>query len=149
MLEPRERSRFIPISRCASAKTAKKIDSEENSGPGNPDLFAEHNNCHRLVNELNGAIAERKSKLEIQDRVRRLFIAVAIHFRHEEQLFARFGYLDASRHTNRHANILAEYLQFSDELDLAVRPAVWIECGSLIGRMLTEHMSKEETMYGI
>ncbi len=116
-------------------------------GADEPDLYAEHVKCVCLVDELNDAFIDRKSKVRVQERVRSLLAVLAEHFRHEEELFAQYGYLDGPRHCERHAQILARYQQLAETLDGAAFPAAWIECGSLIGRMLEDHLEEEKVIY--
>lgn len=112
-----------------------------------PDLYAEHVQCLCLVDALNDALIDKKPKVRVQERVRSLLAVVAEHFRHEEELFAQYGYLDGPRHCERHAQILARYQQLADKLDGAALPAAWIECGSLIARMLEDHLEEEKLIY--
>ena len=86
--------------------------------------------------------------MDVQDQVHRLLAIVTRHFRHEEELFARYGYLDGPRHCERHSEILTKCQQFVDKLNESVPPAVWTAYGSLIGRMLEDHLDEEQGMFG-
>ena len=131
-----------------TANTAGTIGSRKSPGVDEPDLRAEHRTCFWLVDELNAVLLDQRSKQHIQDQVCRLLAAVTTHFRHEDGLFGRYGYLDGPRHSERHAEILAKCRKLSDKLNNARHSAVWIECGSRIGRMLEDHLEEERVIYG-
>jgi methyl-accepting chemotaxis protein len=124
------------------------IDSNESPSVDEPDLYEEHRKCIELVNDLNAALIEGTSRMDVQDQVHRLLAIVTSHFRHEEDLFARYGYLDGPRHCERHSEILTKCQQFADKLNESVPPAVWTEYGSVIGRMLEGHLEEDQMMFG-
>jgi|WetSurMetagenome_2_1015567.scaffolds.fasta_scaffold554468_1 hemerythrin-like metal-binding protein len=124
------------------------IDSKESPSAEEPDLYAEHRQCIKLADDLNNALIEGRSKIDVQDQVHRLLAIVASHFRHEEDLFVRYGYLEGPRHCQRHSEILTKCQQFADKLNEPVLPAVWIEYGSQIGRMLEDHLEEDQVMFG-
>lgn len=130
------------------ANTAGTIGSRKSPGIDEPDLHAEHRTCFWLVDELNDVLLDQRSKQYVQDQVLRLLASVTTHFRHEDGLFSQYGYLDGPRHSERHSEILAKYQKLSDKLNNALLPAVWIECGSHIGRMLEDHLEEERVIYG-
>ena len=131
------------------AVTAATIDIKHRSSADSPNLYAEHIKCIWLADELENAINERQSKAAIKEIVWRVYIAVEKHFRHEEQLFVQYGYVDGLRHSELHSTLLARFQQLSNELDTAVHAEVWIKCGSIIARMLAEHLKEEQVIYGI
>ncbi len=124
--------------------------SDRNESPGldEPDLYAEHRKCIELADELNAALIEGASKIYVQDQVHRLLALVTSHFRHEEELFARYGYRDGPRHCERHLEILTKCQQFVDKLNESAPRLVWTEYGSLIGRMLEDHLEEDRVMFG-
>jgi hemerythrin-like metal-binding protein len=101
-----------------------------------------------LVDELNDTLIDQRSRQQVQDQLRRLLAVVTTHFRNEDGLFLRYGYLDGPRHSKRHSEIVAKFQKLSDKLNSARLPAVWIECGSRIGRMLEDHLEEERVIYG-
>jgi len=124
------------------------IDRNESPSVDNSDLYAEHRKCIELADDLNAALIEGRSKTDVQDQVHRLLAIVTSHFHHEEESFARYGYLDGPRHCERHSEILTKCQQFADKLNESVPPAVWTEYGSLIGRMLEDHLEEDQVMFG-
>lgn len=126
-----------------------KIDRKKTPSTTRPDLYAEHKKCFWLVDDLNDALVEPKSKIDVQDQVRRLLALVTMHFRHEEALFALYGYLDGRCHCERHSAILAKSRQLSDELNKAISPVAWVKYGSLISRAVEEHLEEEQVIYEI
>ena len=148
MLNLRNRTKRQGLQGRLLAKTAQAFGGKDCPSAAKPDLYSEHKRCFWLVDDLNDALIGPSSKVAVQGEVRRLLAVVARHFRHEEELFARYGYLDGPRHCKRHSEILATCQQLSSKLNQAVHSAVWIECGSLIGRMLEEHLEEERVIYG-
>ena len=128
-------------------ETAGTFYFKDCPGADERDLYAEHVQCFCLVDELNDALIDKKPKVRVHEQVRNLLAVVAEHFRHEEELFAQYGYLDGPRHCERHAQILASFRQLADKLDGAAPPAAWIDCGSLIARMLEGHLEEEKVIY--
>jgi hemerythrin len=103
-----------------------------------------YSTCYRLLDELNNLIKERKSKADIQDVVRRLFIVVAINFARDERSYTKFEYFDALSIRELHSTILAKFLRLSDELDRTIRADDCIDYASLIASELTKDMKKKQ-----
>ena len=148
VLDLRNRTKRHQFHDHLPTKADETADGMDAPGTCKPDLYAEHKKCLWLVDDLNDVLIEPRSKIVVQDHVTHLLAVVAMHFRHEEQLFALYGYLDGSRHRELHAGILARSRQLSNELNKAVSRAGWVKCGSRIARMLEEHLAEEQVIYG-
>jgi hypothetical protein len=105
-------------------------------------FFAKYKICYRLLGDLDDLIAEKKSKAEFQDVVRRLFIVVAMIFMRDERSLAGGGRVDARSRKQLHSRILAKYIRISDEFDKATRRKDWIACASQIGRELAKDLQE-------
>jgi hemerythrin-like metal-binding protein len=147
MLNLREHSKLHHPVPHTSAGTFAKFEHQERLDGGYRNLYEEHRTCSRMLDNLDDVIIAGKSKSDLQDVVRRLFIAIWMHFRHEEELFAQYGFVDAPRHSALHSKILSNFLQLSDEIDRTALPAVWSNCGALIEQMLTQHITEEDALY--
>ena len=148
MLDLRNRTQRYLFQDHLPTKADETTDGSDVPRPSKPDLYAEHKKCSWLVDDLNDVLIAPRSKIDVQDLVRHLLAVVAMHFRHEEQLFSLYGYLDGPRHRELHSGILAKSRQLSDELNKAVFPVGWVKCGSRIARMLEEHLAEEQVIYG-
>ena len=148
MLNLRNRTNRHQFQDHLPTKADETTDGWDASGTSKPDLYAEHKKCFWLVDDLNDVLIEPRSKIDVQDLVSHLLVVVAMHFRHEEQSFSLYGYLDGPRHRELHSGILAQTRQLSDKLNKAVSPSDWVKCASRIARMLEEHLAEEQVIYG-
>ena len=123
------------------------IHWNEDLSVGIPEIDQEHQRFISLVNDLNYAIAEREEKAEVERRLRLVVADATTHFEHEERLFAEYGYPDAERHAELHAELNRQLLHILGEFRQSQSSYHWIERGLLIKRLLVEHLLEEDMKY--
>jgi hemerythrin len=123
------------------------IQWDESLSVGIPEIDADHQRFIALVNDLNSAISSRQEKPEVERRLRLIIADAHIHFEHEEKLFAEYGYPDAKRHAELHAEITSQYLRILDEFHRYKDSYLWIESGLLIKKLLVDHLLQEDMKY--
>ncbi|MEJ1464770.1 MAG: bacteriohemerythrin [Candidatus Sedimenticola sp. (ex Thyasira tokunagai)] len=128
-------------------KTHWKIEWSDALSMSNPEIDAEHRHFIELVNELNGAIRDRRDKSDIE-RIMKLILEDSIaHFSHEERLFVEKGFPSAQRHAQIHSELIRKFKQVLKEIHTTEFSREWIETGLTIRDLLVDHVLNEDTQY--
>lgn len=69
---------------------------------GHPIVDGQHKNLFTLVNKLQKAISENKSKMAVQDSIDLLTVYINTHFKTEEEIMQSNGYPDFEAHKKVH-----------------------------------------------
>ena len=124
-----------------------KIEWSEALSVGNPIIDAEHQYFLLLINDLNGAIAERRDKREIVRCMDLLREEAEAHFAHEEQLFAERGYPNAEIHSQHHAHISDLVRQTMQQFSTEEFSAAWLDSGRAIKDLMVSHILTVDAEY--
>jgi hemerythrin-like metal-binding domain len=72
----------------------------------------EHKRLIGLINDLHAAMLQSRSQEVVGDVLRKLVQYTQIHFRHEEEAFARTGYPGAAQHKAQHQRLTQQVMDF-------------------------------------
>lgn len=114
---------------------------------GVPEMDAEHRKFIQRVNELNLAVVEARDKAAVRQAIELMLAEAAHHFRHEEELLAKWKYPEAAAHAAKHAELAAQFHQVLKEFDEAEFSFVWAVKGLHVKQLLVAHLLKEDLKY--
>ena len=114
---------------------------------GVPEMDAEHRKFIFRVNELNLAIVEAKDKPTVRQALNLMLAEAANHFKHEEELLAKWKYPEAAAHAAKHAELWAQFGGLLEEFEQAEFSFVWAVKGLQVKQMLVAHLLKEDLKY--
>jgi hemerythrin len=106
---------------------------------GIPSIDAEHRRIVSLLDVLHAALLERGARETIAATLDELASFAALHWAHEEKLFAEVGFTEAPAHTEEHRLLAARVA----ELRTAVQkgePGVPLEVLDFIRTWLAHHI---------
>jgi hemerythrin-like metal-binding protein len=114
---------------------------------GDSEMDDEHRQFIARVNELNRSIVEIEDKATVAHAVDLMLIEAARHFKHEEELLARWNYPDTAAHAARHAALTAQFDRAVKEFAETDISFVWALKGLHIKQLLVEHLLNEDMKY--
>lgn len=129
------------------AKPMWQMDWNESLSMYIPEIDAEHQHFIRLVNELNEAIIVGMNKKMIKNLMRAILDDAAMHFAHEEAVFKEWGYPDAEKHAQKHAQITAFLNEVMKSVDRGKMAHGWLEAGLEMKHVLIQHILNEDMKY--
>lgn len=107
----------------------------------------EHKRLIAIINELHAAMLESRSQEVVGDVLRKLVQYTQIHFKHEEEAFARTGYPQAAQHEAQHRKLtqqVTEFVATSREKNAHLSMDVL----KFLKLWLLEHIEKSDKAYG-
>lgn len=114
---------------------------------GVPEMDEEHRQFIARVNELNRAIVEAKDKATVRQAMDLMLADAALHFRHEEELLAKWNYPESAAHTAKHVALTAQFERVLKEFEEAEFSFVWAVKGLRLKQLLVAHLLKEDLKY--
>jgi hemerythrin len=114
---------------------------------GVPEMDQEHREFIARVNDLNRAIIESEDKETVKRTMNLMLSEAAHHFRHEQELLARWRYPETAEHTVKHAQLTAQFERVMKEFVDADISFVWAVKGLHVKQLLVEHLLKEDMKY--
>lgn len=130
-----------------NATTPWTVTWTEELSVGIPEIDDEHKRFVILLNNLNAAIRERASAMALEALMQDVFADVREHFRHEEQLFAQYGYEGHDRHARQHEQIIRKFEEMSDTFRGNISESERIQIGLDIKNILVSHLINEDMKY--
>ncbi len=106
----------------------------------------EHKRLIALINELHTAMMESRSQDVVQSVLKRLVQYTEIHFKHEEDIFARTGYPDAAQHKIQHKKLVEQVLAFNTGREQNAQLSIGVL--KFLKQWLVEHIEKNDKAYG-
>ncbi len=88
------------------------MDPTLNSGI--PEIDAQHEGLHKLVDSLREVISIREKRHLIHPSVKRLHQMLVTHFEYEEALMGMVRYADLPQHTKMHKGVLKLFENYLD-----------------------------------
>lgn len=107
----------------------------------------EHKRLIALINELHAAMLESRSQEVVGEVLRKLVQYTQIHFKHEEEAFARTGYPHAAQHTAQHQKLAAQVSVFV-ETSREKNAHLSMDVLKFLKQWLLEHIEKSDKAYG-
>src|SRR5690242_9739423 len=81
---------------------------------GIPEIDVQHQRLFALAEELHLARSQGKSKLLLEQALRRLLAYTKVHFAAEEELMRSCGYAGAAAHKREHDRLTEQVVQFHE-----------------------------------
>ncbi len=114
---------------------------------GVAEMDDEHRQFIARVNDLNKAIVEIEDKATVARAMDLMLIEAGRHFKHEEQLLARWNYPEAAAHAAKHAELTAQFDRAMKEFAGTDISFVWALKGLHIKQLLVGHLLNEDMKY--
>jgi hemerythrin len=114
---------------------------------GVPEMDQDHRQFFARVNALNKAIADRADKAKVQRLMDLMLMEAAHHFWHEQRLLTKRNYPDAKVHSEKHAQVTAEFYRLMQEFQEVDARQVWERKGLQIRQLLVDHLLAEDMKY--
>ena len=96
---------------------------------------------------LNKAILECEDKATVERMMDLMLTEAAHHFRHEQELLARWKYPDTAAHTAKHAQLIAQFERVMKGFAQTDISFVWALKGLHLKQLLVEHLLQEDMKY--
>lgn len=113
---------------------------------GIDSIDEQHKKLVNMINALNDAISEGRSK----DIMQKIFDGLAVyttkHFAYEEDLFAQHGYAQSAAHQAEHNALLAQVGELKTKMDEGDF-MIGIEVMAFLKDWLTNHILKTDMAY--
>lgn len=124
-----------------------EIEWSERLSVGVPEMDEEHRQFIARVNDLNKAIVESENKATVERVMDLMLMEATHHFRHEQQLLARWNYPDTAAHAATHAQLTAQFERVMKEFAESDVSFVWALKGLHLKQLLVGHLLKEDMKY--
>ncbi len=115
---------------------------------GVASIDQQHRGLMDLVNLINDRATSHSPIAEFHDLFKRLYEASELHFRHEEELFARTSYERAARHRREHAGLLLILKRLCQALDHKALSANPTDYAAFLRTWLLSHIKNEDRHLG-
>jgi hemerythrin len=79
-----------------------------------PEVDAQHQRLFALAEELHVARSQGKSKLILEQALRRLITYTKVHFAAEEKLMQSYGYAASAAHKREHDKLADQVVEFQN-----------------------------------
>lgn len=107
----------------------------------------EHKRLIGLINDLHAAMLASRSQEVVQDVLRKLVQYTDIHFRHEEETFAKAGYPESAQHKAQHNTLRAQVMEFVHD-GREHNAHLSIDVLKFLKQWLLDHIEKNDKAYG-
>ncbi len=114
---------------------------------GVAEMDEEHRQFISRVNDLNKSIIGSEDKATVERMMDLMLMEATHHFRHEQELLARWKYSDTAAHTTTHAQLAAQFARVMKEIEESDISFVWALKGLRLKQLLVEHLLKEDMKY--
>ncbi len=124
----------------------KLINWNDSYSIGNEEIDNQHKEIISMINELYAAFTTGKANSIIDDILNRMIKYAGYHFKHEEDLFAKYDYAGLSEHKKIHDSFVAKVVQFQKDfadgnIGLSYEVILFLK------KWLTEHINGEDKKY--
>ncbi|MBU2511937.1 bacteriohemerythrin [bacterium] len=122
------------------------IDWNSNLSVNVIEIDLQHQKLITLINELNDAMTQGKSKAILGKIVDGLVIYTTVHFKTEEKYFAKFGYPDANSHEKEHSAFIQKVTDVKDRFEKG-EISLSIEIMNFLRDWLRKHIKGTDKQY--
>jgi len=123
------------------------ITWEETMSVNVQEIDKQHQGLINLINDLNKAMRERKTKEVLDEIISSLIDYTLTHFLTEEKYFEKFEYLSASAHKKEHNDFVNRVSEFKKNFDEG-KMMLSIEIMDFLKDWLTNHIKGSDKKYG-
>jgi hemerythrin len=115
---------------------------------GVAEIDDEHKKLVGMLNELHDAMTANRAKEHLGRVLDGLIGYTATHFKHEERLFAQYGYPDATAHAKEHADLTGQVLEVQRRFKNGETGTLTMEVMNFLKRWLVTHIQGSDKKYG-
>lgn len=108
----------------------------------------QHKKLVSLLNQLHDGMMSGKGKDILGGVLKGLIDYTVVHFRYEEELFARTGYPDAEAHKKHHAELVRKVQEVQRKYDVDGPKALTIPVMNFLKDWLANHIQGADRAYG-
>ncbi len=110
------------------------------------EIDQQHQKLVSMINELNDAMKQGKSKDVLGKIVTGLISYTAIHFKTEEKYFAQYGYPDADSHNSEHSAFVQKVTDVKERFESG-QISLSIEIMNFLRDWLQNHIKGTDKKY--
>jgi hemerythrin len=107
----------------------------------------QHKNLVTLLNQLHDGMIAGKGKEVLGDVLKGLAEYTRTHFKFEEDIFARTGYLDAVAHKKEHTELLQSVIEIQKKYNVSGPSVLTIQVMNFLKDWLTKHIQGTDMRY--
>lgn len=114
---------------------------------GVPSIDDQHKKLVSLLNQLHDGMMSGKGKVILGGVLQGLIEYTTVHFKYEEDLFARTGYPESEAHKKEHADLVRSVKEIRQKYETAGPSALTISVMSFLKSWLTSHIQGADRKY--
>jgi len=112
------------------------------------EIDRQHKRLAALINELNDAMRERKTKDVLGQIISRLSLYTETHFSTEEKFFDQFNYPETETHVKEHKDFIKKINEFKQSFD-ENRLMLSIDVLDFLKEWLVKHIQGSDKKYSL
>ena len=112
-----------------------------------PEMDEQHKKLFRLVNDLNEAMKQGRTREEMVRVFDELARYTQTHFASEERFLASIGYPQLTQHKKEHAELMGQVAAFKADYD-AGKAMISIKLLGFLRDWVCTHIQKSDSQYG-
>lgn len=110
------------------------------------EIDRQHQKLVAMINDLHQAMSEGKGKERLGDIVNDLVSYTNVHFKTEENYFAKFGYPDTAAHKKEHAAFVVKVSEFKSGFENG-ELSLTLEVMQFLSKWLRTHIKGTDKKY--
>lgn len=110
------------------------------------EIDKQHQKLIAMINELHDAMRQGKSNDVLKPILNGLIEYTGVHFKTEENLFARYKYPEAENHKKAHADFVAKVMDFKTRFESSA-VGLSIDVMTFLSNWLQNHIKGEDKKY--
>lgn len=114
---------------------------------GVPSIDDQHKKLVTLINQLHDGMLAGKGKEVLGDVLKGLADYTRTHFKFEEDIFARIGYLEAAAHKKEHTDLLQRVIEIQQKYNVSGPGVLTIQVMNFLKEWLTKHIQGSDMRY--
>ncbi len=122
------------------------IKWNESMSVGIPKIDSQHKQLIQMINDLNSAMREGKSKEILNRVITDLMNYAQIHFETEEEYFVKYEYGGREEHEQEHSKFITQVFDFKKKFD-ANKVGLSIEIMKFLSDWLVNHIKVTDMKY--
>ena len=123
------------------------IQWNEKLSVGIPSIDAQHKILVEIVNNLFTQFYDESDNTVSVKTMSKLIVYINQHFKHEEELFEKYGWSGKNNHRNAHAMLTKKVLELKGNLDAEHDKDNSLKLMALLKTWLSEHIMVEDMQY--
>ena len=122
------------------------IKWDESLSVGIVKIDDQHRKLIRMINDLNLAMNTGKSRKMLGSVLSDMIEYAQIHFQTEEEYFARYNYVEKSKHEREHGGFISKVFDFNEKFDQN-KEEITTEVLDFLSNWLVNHIKGSDMKY--